>query len=239
MKKVLYPLIALSFLLSSCSSSTDKDSQQLNNTEQAVAVPDNAIVFEYEENAPEEIKEVMEIIREEYNQITRFVNEPQVIEQTNVPGRIKIIGKFLLIDRGEEIPTYYSIYLQKINNKWEYGTLLISKSQNPTLSNAFVVRKGRMKEVAENEGIGDKIIAGGFEFIIAEKKPTAIRVYTDSKLSNNELKVAIKDLMNIYDPIMFATTDKHNRGDEYASWSGGIFFNFDNDEIIPKEKFFK
>ena len=43
--------------------------------------------------------------------------------------------------------------------------------------------------------------------------------------------------MDTYDTIQFVTADKHERGDEYASWTGNLFFDFDSDEIINKAKF--
>lgn len=183
------------------------------------------------------IKAAQRFIRSEFALNAQFEDDGTIVKETEVPGRFKVLQKF----SAENHPSNWSKFIYRIwvqrfeDGKWEFGNLAV---ESITGENVFTTN-GKMKEREQNDGIGDKLTAGGIVFSIAERKPTAIRIYTKNKLTNDKMRNVVKELMNQYDTIQFATDAKHERGDEYASWTSGIFCNFDNNEVLSKDKFFK
>ena len=173
------------------------------------------------------------IIKSEFANDATFVDDECIAYNTDVPGRFRVEGRFSTLSK-DYSALVFGMYIQKFDTGWEYGNFMIQNSWD----GEYILRKhGRMKELEQNENIGDIITAGGIDFTIAEKKPTAIRLYTNKKLSHSQLKGAIVELKDHYEIIQFATKAKHERGEEYASWTGEMFFDYDSGEIIGKSKF--
>lgn len=176
-------------------------------------------------------------IRKEFASNADFEEEGTIVEETSIPGRFKVLQRF----EAEDHPSGWSKFTYRIwvqhfeDGTWEFGNLGV---ESITGERVFTTN-GNMKEREQNDGVGDKITAGGIEFTIAERNPTAIRIYTDSKLSNDKMRKVVIELMDQYDTIQFATVAKHERGDEYASWTSSIFCNFDTNDVISKDKFLK
>lgn len=183
------------------------------------------------------ISAAQSFIRREFASNAEFESEGTIVEETGVPGRFKVLQKFTAEDHPSGLSTFiYRIWVQRFDDGiWEFGNLGIES----VTGERVLTTNGNMKEREQTEGVGDKITAGGIEFTIAERKPTAIRIYTKDKLSVDKMRNAIKDLMGTYENIQFSTDAKHERGDEYACWASGIFCNFDTNEVISKDKFFK
>ena len=182
----------------------------------------------------EALDAAQDFIRSEFAFDAEFQSKGTIIEKTQVADRYKVLQRFdSEIKDGHNM--VYRMWVQKFPSGWEYGNLGIEQAGGERV----FTTNGRMKEMEQKDGIGDVISAGGVEFIIAEKKPTVIRIYTDHKLSREQLRAAIVDLIDRYDSIQFATTANHERGDEYASWTADMFFDYDTDEIIGKSKFFQ
>lgn len=172
-------------------------------------------------------------IREEFASNAEFVDEGTIVEETFVPGRYKVLQKFTAENHPSNWTSFiYRIWVQKFEDGWEFGNLRV---ESVTGENIFTTN-GNMKEREQNDGVGDNLTVAGISFKIAEKKPDAIRIYTPKKLSRAQLRAVTKELINQYSTIQFATDAKHERGDEYASWTG-IFCDFDTNEIIGKDKF--
>ncbi len=173
-------------------------------------------------------------IREEFASNAEFVDEGTIVEETSVTGRYKVLQKFTAENHPSNWTSFiYRIWVQKFEDGWEFGNLGV---ESVTGERVFTTN-GNMKERGQNDGVGDSLTVAGISFKIAEKSPDAIRIYTPKKLSRAQLRAVTKELMNQYSTIQFAIVAKHERGDEYASWSGGLFFDYDKDEIIRKDKF--
>lgn len=172
-------------------------------------------------------------IREEFASNAEFVDEGTIVEETTVPGRYKVLQKFTAENHPSNWTTFiYRIWVQKFDDGWEFGNLGVESVSGESV----FTTNGNMKEREQKDGVGDGLTIAGISFKIAEKKPDAIRIYTPNKLKRNQLRDVTKELMNQYSTIQFATDAKHERGDEYASWTG-IFCDFDNNEVIGKDKF--
>lgn len=173
-------------------------------------------------------------IREEFASNAEFVDEGTIVEETSVPGRYKVLQKFTAENHPSNWTSFiYRIWVQKFDDGWEFGNLGVESVSGESV----FTTNGNMKEREQKDGVGDGLTIAGISFKIAEKKPDAIRIYTPNKLRRNQLRDVTKELMNQYSTIQFATDAKHERGDEYASWTGGIFCDFDKDEVIGKDEF--
>lgn len=180
------------------------------------------------------VKAAQRIVQSEYAYDAVFQEAGLIVEPTEVENRYKILQRF-----DSEIKDGYNfvyrIWVQKFPTGWEFGNLGIERAGGERV----LTTNGRMKEMELLEGVGNTITAGGITFNIAEQKGSnVIRVYTDAKLSRSELRAAISDLMGEYEQIQFATSAKHERGDEYAGWLNDMFFDYEKDEILGKKKFF-
>lgn len=173
------------------------------------------------------------VIRDEFAKDARFVEDECIAYGTDVPGRYRVEGRFSSVSK-DYSALVFGIYIQKFSSGWEYGNFMI---QNSWDGEYLIQKKGRMKQMDQKEGIGDMITAGGINFTVAEKFSGGVRIYTDEKLTREQLKAAIIDLRPQYETIQFATTANHERGDEYAGWLADMFFDYDSDEIIGKGKF--
>jgi len=171
-------------------------------------------------------------IRSQYAADAVFDGSQVTIEPTFVENRYKVMQRFDSEQR-DGYNFVYRIWVQKFPTGWEFGNLGIERAGGERV----LTTNGRMKEIEQADGMGDKLTAGGVEFTIVEKNPTAIRISTQTKLDRKQLKAAIIELKTKYETIQFATSDKPQRGEEYASWTGNMFFDYDADEIISKGKF--
>jgi len=79
---------------------------------------------------------------------------------------------------------------------------------------------------------GGKLKAAGVEFGIAELNGKAIRIYTDQKLSIDEIKLVAKELFSVYDIIQFSQYPKTNRGEEYCTYQYKMILDNDNNNVI-------
>lgn len=179
------------------------------------------------------ISAAKDVVRSEFANDARFVEDECIAYGTDVPGRYRVEGRFSSLSK-DYSALVFGIYIQKFRSGWEYGNFMI---QNGYDGEYLIKKKGRMKDMDQKEGVGDIITAGGIDFIVAENFSNGIRIYTDEKLSRDQLKAAIIDLLPQYETIQFATTASHERGDEYAGWLSEMFFDYDADEIIGKAKF--
>lgn len=178
-----------------------------------------------------------DFVKQEFATNSEFDNEGTIIEETSVPDRFKILQKFTAEDHPSGYSTFiYRIWVQRFDDgTWDFGNLTVESITGETV----FITNGAMKARERNDGVGDIITAGGIEFHIAERSPSSIRIYSKNKLGKAKLRSAIKDLKDKYEIIMFSTEAKHERGDEYATWSSNIYCNFDINEVISEEEFFK
>ena len=149
-------------------------------------------------------------------------------ETTLVENRYKILQKFT--HKGEQY--VYRIYIQynggewTNRDNWSYGELTIENSS----TGKQLRYDGTMK--SEEKVSSGMITAGGVDFKIAEKIGTTIRIYSDKKLSLNEIKKVVKDLYKQYDIIHFAVYPRIERGDEYCTYQMKMIFDYDKDDVI-------
>lgn len=231
-------LISLSMfgLLACSSTSSDETSltqEELDSIERAV----DELMNEYN-SAPTKagaISVAKSFIRSEFASNADFIEEGTIVEDSSVPGRFKVLQRFDAEDHPSGWSKFiYRIWVQRFEDgTWEFGNLAVESITGEKV----LTTNGNMKEREQNDGVGTKINAAGIEFTIAERNPTAIRIYSDLKLTTDEMREVIKELMNQYDTIQFATAANHDRGDEYASWTSGIFCNFDSNEVLSRDKF--
>lgn len=223
----------------SCSGGS-KDSRLTQEQEDSITLGEvNDLLSDYD-SAPSEsgaIIAAQRFIRDKFASNAEFEDEGTIVEETSVPGRFKVLQKFTAEDHPSNWTKFiYRIWVQRFDDgSWEFGNLGV---ESVTGEKVFST-EGNMKEREQGEGVGDNLTVAGISFKIAEKKPDAIRIYTPKKLSMAQLRDVTKELMNQYSTIQYATDAKHERGDEYASWTGGIFCDMDNNEVLSKEKFFK
>lgn len=152
-------------------------------------------------------------------------------EETLVPNRFKVLQKFT--NNGEQY--VYKIYVQykggeweDINN-WSYGELTIES----TKTGKQFRYNGTMKEEEKADAIaGGKLQAAGIEFEIAELNGKAIRIYTDKKLSMDEIKAVAKELHSTYEIIQFSQYPKIDRGEEYCVYQYKMILDHDNNKVI-------
>lgn len=226
MKKPLVFLSTLCLLAAtSCSSGTTN--RPIPDAEITVTESGDTVTPE------DAISAAKDVIRAEFAKDAHFVDDECVAYGTDVPGRYRVEGRFSSVSK-DYSALVFGIYIQKFRSGWDYGRFMI---QNAYDGSYLINKSGRMKEKDQKEGIGDVISAGGINFIVAENFTGGIRIYTEQKLSRAQLKAAIIALRTQYETIQFATTAKHERGDEYAGWLGDMFFDYDADEIIGKSKF--
>ena len=183
----------------------------------------------------EAIKAAQSFIMSEFAPDAIFKSEGTIVEGTEVPGRFKVLQEFES-EKHDMKFLVYRIWVQKFGDSWEYGNLGI---ENRATGKRLLTKNGKMKDLEQKDGVGDDLTVAGISFKIAEKKPDAIRIYTPKRLNKDQLRDVIKELMSQYSTIQFATDAKHERGEDYASWTGGLFFDYDSNEIIGKDKFFK
>lgn len=198
------------------------------------------IVFDEDDNAPEAIAYITGVIRNEYNPLSRFVNYPQKMEETEVSGRYKVEGQFLTKILGQDVVLYYSTYVQNFDNQWEYGTLLISNSPNPSLSNAIKILKGHLKE-KEQESINKKENGslGGIDYtIIKRSAPNYIVIYTPNRLSKKEIIKFYKEFKDQYEILQF-TINKNPDHDEYLSIQYGLVIDYEKDNVTNLKDYLK
>lgn len=227
MKKFLLSLLSVCLIQALTSCSPTSSNQSAETSSPSVTTSGEIILPE------EAIAAAQQIIMDEYAPDANFVQDECEAYDTNVPGRYRVEGRFSTKEK-DYSALVFSIYIQKFTSGWDYGNFKINNAWD---GKSVLWKNGNMKKKEQTEGVGNTITAGGVDFTVAELSPQAIRIYTDSKLSRDQLKAAILDLMDTYDTIQFGTADKHERGDEYASWTGNLFFDFDSDEIINKAKF--
>ena len=226
MKTIQFFLCAATiFLFAACSSGSSVRSD--SNAETSVTKSGEIVTPE------DAIYAAKYVIRDEFAKDARFVEDECIAYGTDVSGRYRVEGRFSSLSK-DYSALVFGIYIQKFRSGWEYGNFMIKNAYD---GEYLVQKKGRMKEMDQKEGVGDMISAGGINFTVAENFSNGIRIYTDQKLSRDQLKAAIIDLRPKYESIQFATTAKHERGDEYAGWMGDMFFDYDADEIIGKGKF--
>lgn len=176
-------------------------------------------------------------IRENFAHNAEFEDEGTIVEETSVAGRYKVLQKFSAENHPSNWSKFvYRIFVQRFDDgTWEFGNLDIES----ITGGKVLTTSGNMKKREQTDGIGDNLTVAGINFKIAEKKPDAIRIYTTKKLTRSQLRDATKELMNQYSTILYATEAKHERGDEYASWTSGIFCDMDKNEVLSKEKFLR
>lgn len=176
-------------------------------------------------------------VRHEFASNAEFENEGTIVEKTMVPDRYKVLQKFSAEDHPSNWTHFvYRIWVQRFDDgSWEFGSLAVESISGERV----FTTNGNMKKREASYGVGNKLTVAGIEFTVAEQKPTAIRIYSKSKLSNEKMKSVVKELVDRFEVIQFATDAKHKPGDEYATWSNGYFCNFDTDEVIGRENFLK
>lgn len=232
MNKILPLLIALvMFTAQSCSQSSN--TQTSEQTTEAVTNPyEKGIAYETDDDAPDALRYAMNVIRSEYNEMTRFAGEPQQIEETEVPDRFKINGQFILLNRGSEVLCYYSIYVQKFPESWEYGTLLIGPAPEPTLSSAQFTAKGKMKSMEQSEMTRlTSGKAGNVDYTIIKKNaPNYVFVYTPKRLSRDEVMTVYNQLKDQYESVKFTKVNNPD-ADDYLCFQYGMVFEYDIDKI--------
>lgn len=221
--------------VAACSGSSNEESKLTPEERAEIDRLEEALLNESNSKA-EAVSAAQGFIRQEFASNAEFEDEGTIVEETSVPGRYKILQKFTAEDHPSNwIHFIYRIWVQRFDDgSWEFGNLAVESITGENV----LTKNGDMKKREQMDGVGDKLTAGGIEFFIAEKKPTAIRLYTKSKLSKSKLRGAIKDLMDKYETIHFSTEEKHERGDEYACWTSGIYCDYRTNEVIGKDKFF-
>lgn len=174
-------------------------------------------------------------IREQFASNAEFEEEGTIVEETNVPNRYKVLQRFTADNHPSNWTMFvYRIWVQRFDDgTWEFGDLGVENRMGERIFST----NGNMKFREENEGVGDELTVEGITLKIAEKNQDAIRIYTADKLKRSQLKKVIKSLMDQYSTIQFATDSKHERGEEYASWTSLVFCDFDADEVINAEEF--
>lgn len=219
--------------LGSCSGVSSNNQEQTDSV--AIECDDTIGITESSVSKEGAISAAQTFIRQEFASNADFIEEGTIVEETDVPGRFKVLQQFTAEDHPSNWTKFtYRIWVQQFDDgSWEFGNLGV---ESVTGERVFTTN-GNMKEREQNDGVGDNLSVAGISFKIAEKKQDAIRIYTSKKLSRAQLRAVTKELMNQYSTIQFATDAKHERGDEYASWIGNLFFDYDKDEIIRKDKF--
>ncbi|QFQ12098.1 hypothetical protein C7Y71_003160 [Pseudoprevotella muciniphila] len=144
-------------------------------------------------------------------------------EETMVKNRFKVIQKF----ESYGLEYAYRIYIQykggdweDINN-WSYGQLTIED----VLTGEQQFFHGTMKK-EELQTFTRKI--SGIDCKLETKGTGAVRVYTESKLSEEQIKSVISNICKEYDTMYFAT----NSNDvEYCSWFNNKIYDHDANQI--------
>lgn len=177
-----------------------------------------------------------DIIKSEFNSDCDFDDIDIRGEETSVPNRFKVYQKFSA--DGQEY--VYKIFIQykggdwsDINN-WSYGTLTI---ENVATGEQKIISGSMKAEEAAASEEPVSITAGGIVLDIAERKPTAIRLSMERKLTHAEMKAVVNDLKDQYSIIMFCVDPKTQRGDEYAAYNNGSMFDYETDEIKKLDDF--
>lgn len=176
------------------------------------------------------------IIESKFNSSCDFDDMDIRGEETNFPDRFKVYQRFSA--GGQDY--VYKIFIQykggdwSDKNNWSYGTLTIENRATGEQK----IFNGTMKSEEEAEAVAPaSITAGGMEFDVAEKSPSAIRISKDRKLSHSEMKAVVSDLKGQYSTIQFCVNPKTERGDEYAAYTGEMMFDYDTNEIKKFDDF--
>ena len=224
--KISY-LIAMLFcitMLDGCVGSTNSENGGVNTNAETGANLNRAAII------------AQDIIKSEFNSDCDFDDIDIRGEETSVPNRFKVYQKFSA--DGQEY--VYKIFIQykggdwsDINN-WSYGTLTI---ENVATGEQKIFSGSMKAEEAAASVEPVSITAGGIVLDIAERKPTAIRLSMERKLTHAEMKAVVNDLKEQYSNIMFCVNPKTQRGDEYAAYTNGTMFDYDTNEINKLDDF--
>ena len=144
-------------VLMSCTSGTK--GQAVSDAHPSVADSGDIILPE------EAISASKDVIRKEFAKDANFVDEECIAYDTNVSGRYRVEGRFSSVEK-DHSSFVFLIYIQKFSSGWEYGNFKINDAYD---GKSLVFKNGRMKEMEQNEGVGDVLSAGGIDFTIAEK----------------------------------------------------------------------
>lgn len=129
------------------------------------------------------------------------------------------------------------------NNNWEYADLVIENTTtheqqsyegNMTYSTNGKSVEELCKELEQNDPMCDTI--AGIRCKIIELTSVAIRYGTPKKLSIKQMKAIWLQKRGEYSTIQYCDLKHPKRGQEYASFIGDTFFNFDTGKIIKASK---
>ncbi len=243
MKKICIPfygflICAVLCGLVACSGGSTKDTRLTQEQEDSILLSEVDELLSGNSSSTSEIGAIdaaQTFIKQEFASNAEFEDEGTIVDETSVSGRFKVLQKFSAEDHPSNWTKFiYRIYVQRFDDgTWEFGNMEV---ESITGERVFTTH-GNMKEREQTDGVGDNLTVAGINFKVAEKKPDAIRIYTPKKLSRSQLRAVTKGLMNQYSTIQFATDAKHERGDEYASWTGGLFCDLETNEVLGKDKF--
>lgn len=199
--------VILTLLAASCGNQTGNEGDSISTIDSESMGASNEDAISDLGMLPDQLSYAESTISNLYDSSAKFDEKDQTIETTPVEGRFKITGSFT---RGDGPKEYYEIYVQKFDEQWEFGTLIISPDQNPNLSNASFVSTGKMKEMEQAQmNKQEEGTLGNIQYtIIKRNAPNYITIYTPKKLTPQEVKAVYNEFKDSYESILL--TDKND-----------------------------
>lgn len=169
------------------------------------------------------------VVKSEFSTNSTFHPDGTIIEETQVPGRYKILQEF------ECKPDYsnnlvYRIWVQNFEGTWEYGNLGIEERGT---GRRLFSKNGNMKQ-REQENISkqETIRDSGIEHTIIKRNiPNYVVIYTPQRLSKSQLKELYNKYKDEYQIIQF-TKSSNPDDDEYLAIQYGMVYDHDKNQVV-------
>lgn len=202
MKKLL-SILAVAFIMTACSSSGSTTS-----------------VSELTEEQKEALVAAQEFVKSQFAYDAEFKDAGTLVLPTEVDGRYKVLQRFNS-EFHDGFNYVYRIWVQKFPSGWEYGNLGIEDAGAQSVYNS----NGRMKELEkEYMTLKEDKTAGSVNYtIIKRNAPNYVRVYTQTRLTRDDILSIYNELKNTYDIVQYSTSSNPDDDDYMAIQSGYVF----------------
>ena len=177
----------------------------------------------------------------QYNVKLEFGGECKFIpdiqgEETQVPGRFKVLQKFTTTRYGAyETPQefVYKIFIEFKGEDatspydWDFTELIV---ENCSTGEQKIYKHGTNQQDIDIEH--RQVRFGGVMFTVVEETPEYLRVTTPKQLSHAKLKAVAKEMKPLFSSVFFHVEGQTDRGNEYAAIQGNNLFDYNNTESI-------
>ncbi len=208
MKKIL-SILAVAFIMAACTSTNSSTNS------------------DFTEEEKEALAAAQDFVRTQFAFDAVFKDNGTLILPTEVNGRYKVLQRFDS-EFNDGSNYVYRIWVQKFPSGWEYGNLGIEDAG----AHSVHISNGRMKELEkEYMTLKEEKTVGSVNYtIIKRNAPNYVRVYTQKRLTRDDILSIYNELKNTYDIVQYSTSSNPD-DDDYMAIQSGYVFEHDIDKI--------